>query len=189
MADGGPPVPPAPHPLPVIPPAPPVQPPVPPAQPIVPPTQPIQPALMLQLNWSHFKPELAGKPDEDAETHLLMTNDWMDTHAFPEGVKVKHLCPTLVGEAGFCYKSLRPVSVLWNGLQNQFRQQYSKIGYTREQLFHAWRSFHFDENTEILDSYVTCIRQVATLLDYGRQQVLEVSKIHSQQDYIGYSFP
>ena len=37
-----------------------------------------------------------------------------------------------------------------------------------------WRSFHFDENIEILDSYVTCIRQVATLLGYGEPQVLEV---------------
>ena len=55
---------------------------------MVPPIQPIQPAPMPQLNWSHFKPEFAGKPDEDAEAHLLRTNDWMDTHAFPEGFKV-----------------------------------------------------------------------------------------------------
>ena len=41
-----------------------------------------------------------------------------------------------------------------------------KMGNTREQLFYAWRSFHFDENTETIDSYVTCIRQVATLLGY-----------------------
>ena len=61
-------------------------------------------------------------------------------------------------------------------LQNQFRQQYSKIGNPREQLFHAWRSFHFDENTETLDSYITCIRQVATLLGYGEPQILEVFK-------------
>ena len=51
----------------------------------------------------------------------------------------------------------------WIELQNQFRQQYSKKGNVREQLFHTWRSFHFDENTETLDSYVTHIRQVATL--------------------------
>ena len=56
-----------------------------PNQPV--PTRPIQ--HMPQLNWSHFKPEFAGKPEEDAETHLLRTNDWVDTHAFPEGVKVK----------------------------------------------------------------------------------------------------
>ena len=47
---------------------------------------------------------------------------------------------------------------------------------TREQLFHAWRSFHFDENTETLDSYVSCIRQVAILLAYDEPQVLEVFK-------------
>ena len=28
-----------------------------------------------QLNWSHFKPEYAGKPDDDAEAHLLRMND------------------------------------------------------------------------------------------------------------------
>ena len=44
-----------------------------------------------------------------------------------------------------------------------FRQQYSKIGNTREQLFHVWRLFHFDENMETLDAYMNCIRQVVTL--------------------------
>ena len=106
---------------------------------------------MPQLNWSHFKPEFSGKP-EDAEAHLLRTNDWMDTHAFPEGVKVQWFCLTLAGEARLWYESLRPINVDWLGLPNQFRQQYSKIGNTREQLFHAWRSFHFDENAGTLDS-------------------------------------
>ena len=32
----------------------------------------------------------------------------------------------------------------------------------------------FDENTETIDVYVTCIRQVATLLGYGESQILEV---------------
>ena len=53
-------------------------------------TQPFQPAPMPQLNWSHFKLEYAGKPDQDAEAHLLRTNDWMDTHAFPDSGKVQH---------------------------------------------------------------------------------------------------
>ena len=57
-----------------------------------------------------------------------------------------------------------------------FRQQYSKIGNTREQLFHAWRSFHYDENTETPDAYVIRIKQVARLLGYGDPQVLEVFK-------------
>ena len=41
------------------------------------------------------------------------------------------------------------------------------IGNTSEKLFQAWRSFHFNENAETLDSYITCITQVATLLGYG----------------------
>ena len=57
-----------------------------------------------------------------------------------------------------------------------FRQQYFKIGNTREQLFHVWRSFNFDENTETIDTYATCISQVATLLGYGEPQNLEVFK-------------
>ena len=51
-----------------------------------------------------------------------------------------------------------------------------KIGNTREQVFHVWQSFHFDDITETLDVYVTCMRQVATLLSYGEPQVLEVYK-------------
>ena len=62
-------------------------------------------------------------------------------------------------------------------VKKQFQQQCSKIGYTREQLFHAWRPIHLDENRKkTFDSCVTCIRQVATLLVYGKPQVLEVFK-------------
>ena len=75
----------------------------------------------------------------------------LTTHAFPEVVKVQRFCLTLVGKARLWYESLRPTVVDRNGLQDQFRQQYSKIGNTREQLFHAWRSFH---------KYITRIRQV-----------------------------
>ena len=69
-----------------------------------------------------------------------------------------------------------PIIVDWQGLQNLFRQQYSKIGNTREQLFHAWISFNFNENTETIDAYVTSIRKVAALLGYGEPQILEVFK-------------
>ena len=73
-----------------------MQPAVSPAQPTTPPVQPavpaVQPGSMPQLNWSHFKPEFAGKQDEDAKAHLLRTNDWMHVHAFPEGVKVHRFC-------------------------------------------------------------------------------------------------
>ena len=93
---------------------------------------------------------------------------------------------TLVGEARLWYESLRPINIDWMGLQNQFRQQYSKIGNTREQLFYVLKSFHFDENIEILDSYIIHIRQIATLLGYGEPQVLEILRSHFKQDYIGY---
>ena len=36
----------------------------------------------ITINWSHLKPEFAGKPDEDAEGYPLRMNNWMDTHAF-----------------------------------------------------------------------------------------------------------
>ena len=44
-----------------------------------------------------------------------------------------------------------------------FRQQYSKIGNTREQLFHVCKSFLFNENAETIDAYVNRIRQVVNL--------------------------
>ena len=72
------------------------------------------------------------------------------------------------------YVSLRPIANDWQALQEQFRQQYPKIGNTREQLFYVWRSFHYDENAEMIDAYVNCIRQVKMLLGYEEQQILEV---------------
>ena len=29
----------------------------------------------LHINWSNFKPEFSGKPEEDAEAHLLHSNN------------------------------------------------------------------------------------------------------------------
>ena len=95
---------------------------------------------IIHLNWSHFKPAFSGKPDE------LCTNDWMNAHHFVEGTKVQRFCLILLGEARLWYHSLEPINVNWQGLQNLFRQQYSKVGNTREQLVHTWRSVSFDEN-------------------------------------------
>ena len=95
----------------------------------------------------------------------------MTAHHFVEGVKVKRFCLILLGEPRIWYQSLEPINVDWQGLQNLFRQQNSKICNTREQLFHAWRSFSFDENTETIDSYATHTRQVAALLGYGEPQI------------------
>ena len=51
--------------------------------------------------------------------------------------------------------------------------QYSKIGNTPEQLFHTWRTFKFDENTDTIDFYVLRMSQVAAMLNYGEMQILE----------------
>ena len=124
-------------------------------------------------NWIGKKPEFSGKPEEDAESHLLSTRDWMEVHNFPEGEKVRHFRVTLIGEARLWYKSLAPLDNDWPALQNKFRWQYSKIGNTPEQLFHAWRTFKFDENTDSIDSYVLRMSQVAAMLNYGEMQILE----------------
>ena len=128
------------------------------------------------LNWSHFKPEFVGRPAENVEAHFLCTNGWMNIHNIPDDLKVGRFCLTLVGEARLWYESLQPIANDWPALQDQFRQQYSKIGNTREQLFYAWRSFHYDENAETVDAYVNRIRQVAAMLGYGEPKILEVFK-------------
>ena len=101
----------------------------------------------------------------------------MEAHHFDEDIKVQRFCLTLLGEVRLWYQSLEPLGeTTWAQLQNLFRQRYSKLGNTCEQLFHAWRSFTFDENTETIDSYMTRIRKVANLLGYGEPHILEVFK-------------
>ena len=49
--------------------------PVPPEQSVILPVQHVVPSEQLEavpsLNWSHFKTDIVGKPDEDIEAHLL----------------------------------------------------------------------------------------------------------------------
>ena len=75
--------------------------------------QPLQPQsgqqVHMHMNWSHFKPEYSGKPEDDVEAHLLRMNDWMNTHDFPDDVKVQRFCLILMGEARFWYASLEPI--------------------------------------------------------------------------------
>ena len=139
------------------------------------PEQPPMPMANNQLNWSHFKPDFSGKPEEDTEAHLLRTNDWMTTHEVPEDQKVRRFCFTLLGEARLWYETLnaQQQQLNWAGLQDKFRQQYSKFGNTREQYFHVWRSFHFDEATDTINGYIQKVKQVAAVLDYGEPQILE----------------
>ena len=79
---------------------------------------PVQPApagivmpapQIIYQNWIGKKPKFSGKPEEDAESHLLSTRYWMEAHNFPEGEKVRCFCITLIGEARLWYKSLAPL--------------------------------------------------------------------------------
>ena len=143
------------------------------------PAQPVPAGLVVPApqvfyqNWMGKKPEFSGKPGEDTESHLLSTRDWMEAHNFPNEVKVRHFHLTLIGEARLWYESLALLDDDWPALQNKFRWQYSKIGNTPKQLFPAWRTFKFDENMDMIDSYVLTMGQVAAMLNYGEMQILE----------------
>ena len=102
----------------------------------------------------------------------------MTTHDFPENQKVRRFCLTLTQEARLWYATLnaQQQQLTWEDLQDSFRQQYSKFGSTREQYFHLWRSFQFDETTDTIDGYIYKVRQVAAQLDYGEPQIIELFK-------------
>ena len=87
----------------------PVQPPqqLAPAQPV--PTGLVVPApQVVDQNWVGKKPEFSGKPEEDTESHLLSTRDWIEAHNVPKEVRVRWFCLTLTGEARLWYESLTP---------------------------------------------------------------------------------
>ena len=152
----------------------PLQPPQQPA-PVQPgPVGPVAPApQVFYQNWIGKKPQFSGKPEEDAESCLPSTRDWMEGHNFPDEIKVRYFCLPLTSESRLWYESLAPLDNDWPALQNKFRWQYSKIGNTPKQLFHAWRMFKFDKNTDTIDSYVLRMSQVAAMLNYGEMQILE----------------
>ena len=82
----------------------------------------------IHLNWSNFKSKFSGKPEEDAEAHLLHSNDWMDAHHFNEDIKVQRFCLTLLGEARLWYHSLEPLGeTTWAQLQNLFQAKIFKV--------------------------------------------------------------
>ena len=102
----------------------------------------------------------------------------MTTHGFPDDQKLRRFCLTLLGEARLWYATLnvQQQQLNWDSLQDKLRQQYSKFGNTREQYFHAWRSFQFDDATDMIERYIQKVKQVAALLDYGEPQILELFK-------------
>ena len=80
----------------------------PPPQPV--PMQPVPAGMVVPApqiiyqNWVGKKPEFSGKPEENAESHLLSIRDWMEVYNFPEGEKVRHFHVTLIGEARLWYE-------------------------------------------------------------------------------------
>ena len=89
-----------------------------PAQPV--PAGPVVPApQVFYQNWIGKKPEFSGKPEEDAESHLLSTRDWMEAHNFPDEAKGRQFWLTLTGEARLWYESLAPLDNDWPALQKQ----------------------------------------------------------------------
>ena len=91
-----------------------------PVQPV--PIGPVAPApQIIYQNWIGKKPEFSGKPEEDAESHLLSTRDWIEAHNFPDRDKVSHFHLTLIGEARLWYESLALLDDDWPALQNKFR--------------------------------------------------------------------
>ena len=100
----------------------------------------------------------------------------METQDFPDDTNIRRFCLTLTGEARLWYKFLRAAQLDGDALQECFQQQCSKFCSTREQYFQVWRSFHYDENTDAIDSYVGGVKQVAVLLNYGEPQILELFK-------------
>ena len=54
---------------------------------------------IIYQNWIGKKREFSGKPEEDAESHLLSARDCMEAYNFPEGEKVRHFHLTLTGQA------------------------------------------------------------------------------------------
>ena len=121
---------------------------------------------IIYQNWIGKKPQFSGKPEEDVESHLLRTRDWMEAPNFPEGDKVRCFLLMLICEARLWHESLSPLDDDWPTLQNKFRWKYSKIGNTPKQLFHAWRTFNCDENTDMIDSYILRMSQGAANADF-----------------------
>ena len=52
-----------------------------------------------------------------------------------------------------------------------------------------WRSFHYDENTDTIDSCISKIKQVGALLNYGEPQILELFKNTLPSNLYGILFP
>ena len=97
----------------------------------------------IHINWSNFKPEFSGKPEEDVEAHLLHSNYWMNAHHFNEDIKVQRFCLTMLGEARLWFQSLELLDdrtwpqflcVMW------IRQVATLLGYGEPQILEVFKN-------------------------------------------------
>ena len=107
------------------------------------PLQPVLPASM-PMNWYPLKPKFSCKPGEDPEAHLLRMIDMMETNNFRAGQRQRRCPLPSAHEARLWYQSTHPFQDKSEGLQVRFFYDKEHMG----TLFHAWRSFHFDENAD-----------------------------------------
>ena len=142
-----------------------------------------------QLNWSHFKSWSFLENQTKMQKHIYLGQmiGWT-VKDFRIMIKskdfVRHWQETL--DSG--YKSLRPINADWIGLQNSFRQQYSKIGNTREQLLSCMEIFPFwwkyRDNRCLHTSYKTGCDH--TLRLSGTTDTWKFSRIPFLQNYTGF---
>ena len=86
------------------------------------------------------------------------------------------------------YKSITLVDNNLIYLQGLFCRQICKLGHTQEELFQKGRSIQFDENVDIIDSYILWLRQCIQMVWYNEVQVLELFKITLPTRYYIYLF-
>ena len=85
----------------------------------------------------------------------------------------------MIGEARLWNESLAPLDNDWPALQNKIQMAIFKKGNTSEQLFHAWRTFKFDKNTDTVDSYILRMNQVAAITKLWRNADFREFQEHS----------
>ena len=84
---------------------------------------------------------------------FLVLEDWMETHNFPEGDKVRCFHLTLIGEAQVMVWITSTIRWWLACLYKINSGDNTQNRHTPKQLFHAWRTFKFNENTDTVDSF------------------------------------
>ena len=104
------------------------------------PKRPLGPVAPVFMNLHVKCPTFSAKDDEDAQSHLLCSNDWMNSHGSTKDIKFGRFCLISGSDAYLQYDSITSVGKDWNHLQGLFHRQFSKLRHTQEKLFQRWTS-------------------------------------------------